>query len=121
MKQAQYHYMGKYLNAWKEFIKQCELEAIQKEQQRRQEQKLKQIYIEKEKKKRLNELAEQACEIRNITLLKSCFEGLKTQLEIKRTLEFKYNEFRNKLDNKLLTKTWKCIMKTYKISQKDKQ
>ena len=99
MKQATAFHLSKFIEAWKQFVEYQRVEAIQKEEAKVRAHQMKEIWIEKERKRTLRELAKQANSIRNKATMKSCFEVLKKQIVTKRKLESKlkaYEEHRDK-------------------------
>lgn len=87
------------MDAWKRYVEYQQVEAIQKEEAKVRAHQMKEIWIEKERQRTLRELAKQANSIRNKAIMKSYFEILKKQLDIKRKLNSKlraYEEHKDK-------------------------
>jgi hypothetical protein len=85
------HLKSKFLQSWKKYITITHLENIAKEEGRVKEHKRKQNAIEQERRQRMKEVGEKANCLRNLTVLKSCFEVFKTEFNITQNLKSRYD------------------------------
>jgi hypothetical protein len=85
------YFKSKFLHSWKKYITIIHLENIAKEEGRVKEHKRKQYAIEQERRQRMKQVGEEANCLRNLTMLKSCFEVFKTEFNITQNLKSRYD------------------------------